>query len=147
MATSPPRRNKIRPSSAKEVSVLAWIQDVYGNVLFVQQTAGKELWSLPGGKVRSHEALKIALKRELKEEIGLTVTSARIIDVFDRPQKGALAVLFHVILRKGLPKLADSEIKDFAYLNQLPTPATPSARYFWPRQFPPAPGTPLRPLD
>src|SRR5258707_5657241 len=71
------RPNKIRPVSAKEVSVLAWIQDAYGNVLLIQQTAGKQLWSLPGGKVRSTEALKPALRRELKEEIGLTLVSAK----------------------------------------------------------------------
>ncbi len=59
----------VRSVSAKEVSVLAWIQDAYGNVLLIQQKAGKQLWSLPGGKVRCAEALKKALARELKEEI------------------------------------------------------------------------------
>jgi hypothetical protein len=47
---------QVRTVSAKEVSVLAWIQDAYGNVLLIQQTAGRQLWSLPGGKVRSVEA-------------------------------------------------------------------------------------------
>jgi len=130
------RLSNVRPTSAKEVSVLAWIQDAYGNVLLIQQTAGKQLWSLPGGKVRSTEALKPALRRELKEEIGLTVVSAKVIDLFDRPLRSGLAVLFRTMLRKGRLKLDESEIKNAAFVNKLPPNATPSVRYFWSRQFP-----------
>ncbi len=127
---------KVRPASAKEVSVLAWIQDAYGNVLLVQQKAGKKLWSLPGGKARSNEALKQALRREIKEEIGLTVTSAKVVDLFDRPLRCGLAVLFHTKLRKGKIKLRDKEIQNAAFVSKLPPNATPSVRHFWSRQFP-----------
>ena len=130
------RPGKVKPVSAKEVSVLAWIQDAYGNVLMVQQNTEKQLWSLPGGKVRSSEALKRALRREIKEEIGLTVVSAKIIDLFDRPQRSGLAVLFQTKLRKGPLKLGATEIKDAAFVDKLPRNATPSVRYFWRRQFP-----------
>ena len=130
------RSNKIRPIAAKEVSVLAWIQDAYGNVLLIQQSNGRQLWSLPGGKVRSVEPLKQALRREIKEEIGLTVVSAKVIDLFDRPQKSGLAVLFQTKLRKGTLKLGESEIKNAAFVSRLPRNATPSVRYFWQRQFP-----------
>ena len=130
------RLNKIRPIAAKEVSVLAWIQDAYGNVLLIQQANGRQLWSLPGGKVRSTEALKRALCREIKEEIGLTVVSAKVIDLFDRPQKSGLAVLFQTKLRKGRLKLGEAEIKNAAFVDKLPRNATPSVRYFWQRQFP-----------
>jgi len=130
--------NNVRSVSAKEVSVLAWIQDAYGNVLLIQQKAGKQLWSLPGGKVRSGEALKQGLRREIKEEIGLTVIAARVIDLFDRPERSGLAVLFQTQLRKGRLKLGANEIKNASFVSKLPLKATPSVRYFWKRRFPTA---------
>ncbi len=128
--------SKVRTASAKEISVLAWIQDAYGNVLLIQQTTGKQLWSLPGGKVRSDEPIKAALRREIREEIGLTVVSAKVVDLFDRPQRRGLAILFLTKLRKGKLKLRAKEIRDAAFVSKLPAKATPSVRYFWARQAP-----------
>jgi len=136
MPANVPKPRLVKPVSAKEVSVLAWIEDAFGNVLLIQQTAGKQLWSLPGGKVRSTEGIRSALHREVKEEIGLTVVSERIIDLFDRPEKAGLAVLFQVTLRKGHLKLGEPEIQDAAFADKLPRNATPSVRYFWRRHFP-----------
>jgi ADP-ribose pyrophosphatase YjhB (NUDIX family) len=136
IANRKPPPGKVRPTSAKEISVLAWIQDAYGNVLLVQQAAGKKLWSLPGGKVRSDEPIKDALRREIQEEIGLTVVSARVVDLFDRPQRCGLAILFQTKLRKGKLKLHAKEILKAAFVSKLPRKATPSVRYFWARQFP-----------
>jgi ADP-ribose pyrophosphatase YjhB (NUDIX family) len=129
------KNRQIRSECAKEVSVLAWIQDPCGNVLVVQQTTGKRLWSLPGGKVNGTEGLKRALYREVKEEIGLGVASAKVLDLFDRPERSGLAVLFRTILRQGKFKLGENEIEQAAFVSKLPRNSTPSARHFWRRQF------------
>ena len=139
------RSEKIRAATAKEISVLAWIKDAYGNVLLIQQKAGRKLWSVPGGKVRAQEPIRQALRRELKEEIGVTVASAKIIDIFDRPKKSALAILFQVSLRRGVFKLQEKEIRHLAFLKKLPSASTPSARYFWQRQEPPVKARRIRP--
>jgi ADP-ribose pyrophosphatase YjhB (NUDIX family) len=136
MAREKDLNGKVRTATAKEISVLAWIQDAYGNVLMVQQVAGKKLWSLPGGRVRCDEPIKEALRREIIEEIGLTVVSARVVDLFDRPQRRGLAILFQTKLRPGKLKLGEKEIQGAAFVSKLPRNATPSVRYFWPRQFP-----------
>ncbi len=127
---------KVRTSTAKEVSVLAWIADACGRVMLIRQKVGRRLWSLPGGKVHTREPIRQALRRELKEEIGVSVANARIIDVFDRPRKGAVAILFQVSLVSAKVKLSEKEIRDYAFARKLPASATPSARYFWKRQQP-----------
>ncbi len=116
--------------------MLAWIQDAYGNVLMVQQATGKKLWSLPGGRVRTDEPIKDALKREILEELGLTVVSARVVD-FVRPAPALRARHpLQTKLRKGKLKLPPKEIRDARFVSKLPRRATPSVRHFWARQFP-----------
>ena len=50
-----------------------------GRLLLAQRPEGKPmagLWEFPGGKVEAGESPQHALTRELKEELGLTVTEA-----------------------------------------------------------------------
>ena len=50
-----------RPRMGKALSVMAWIENGTGKILLVRQTKDKRPWTLPGGKVRAHEALSSAL--------------------------------------------------------------------------------------
>ncbi|MDX6765281.1 MAG: NUDIX hydrolase [Candidatus Methylacidiphilales bacterium] len=131
-----PVRRK-RPSlSGKDLSVMAWIEDIYGGVLFVKQAQGRKLWALPGGKVRRNESLAAALAREIHEETGLRITHFIPVDFFDRYKKGSLTVLFRVRVRGRLGKLDPDiaeEITDVVFKNQLPRNHTPSAGYFYQR--------------
>jgi ADP-ribose pyrophosphatase YjhB (NUDIX family) len=117
----------------KEVSVMAWIQDEKGAVLFVRQALGRRLWTLPGGKVKQNESLKSALARELREETGLVVANCAYQQFYDRPKRGAITMLFRVTVKRLATRLVfpTEEIAEFAFFNHLPTGASPSARFFW----------------
>lgn len=121
------------PRAGKDLSVMAWIEDAFGQVLMVKQTRGNKSWSFPGGKVGSMESLTVALRREIKEETGLTVEVAAPVDLYDRHSKASVAILFRVLLKKGRPKAATGEIEKIQFKRQLPANSTPSARYFWQR--------------
>jgi ADP-ribose pyrophosphatase YjhB (NUDIX family) len=68
MPELPPKTRRLRPT--KEVSVMAWIEDLANGVLLVRQVAGLKLWTLSGGKVKRSESLVRALKREVAKKLG-----------------------------------------------------------------------------
>ena len=115
---------------------MAWAQDSEARVLLVRQTAGQKLWTLPGGKVRPRESLEGALLREVLEETGLRVQADAWIDIMDRPNRGAIMVLYAVTVLDVSPVLAkrlSKEISQVRYSLKLPKDASPSATYFWKR--------------
>jgi 8-oxo-dGTP diphosphatase len=60
--------------------VAAALYDTEGRVLIAQRPPGKHMagrWEYPGGKIGHDESERDALERELREELGVRVTSAR----------------------------------------------------------------------
>jgi 8-oxo-dGTP diphosphatase len=60
--------------------VAAALYDLDGRILIAQRPPGKHMagrWEFPGGKVDAGESEAIALARELREELGIEVTSSR----------------------------------------------------------------------
>jgi 8-oxo-dGTP diphosphatase len=61
--------------------VAAALADADGRILLQQRAPGRAmagLWEFPGGKVEENERPDAALIRELKEELGISVTEAAL---------------------------------------------------------------------
>jgi 8-oxo-dGTP diphosphatase len=59
--------------------VAAALYDTHGQVLIAQRLPGKHMagrWEFPGGKIETGESEGAALKRELREELGIELAAA-----------------------------------------------------------------------
>jgi ADP-ribose pyrophosphatase YjhB (NUDIX family) len=122
-----PKKKSPRFNPKKEVSVMAWIENDQGSILLVRQSAGQKLWTLPGGKVKRNESLERALRREVQEETGLRVKAADYLQMYDRPKRGAITILFKVLAQRQTVRMhfPAEEIADLGFFDRLPTNATP----------------------
>lgn len=68
-------------------SVRAIIEDADGKVLFIERS-GEGKWSMPAGSIELNESIYDCLIREVKEETGLDVLSAKAIAVYTNPKYG-----------------------------------------------------------
>lgn len=118
---------------AKRISVMAWIEDAFGGVILVRQSKGSRQWTLPGGKVKTGEALINALRREIREEIGAEVATAAPLDMLDRPRSGSLTILYRVLLKPGPLTPGEPEIDKIGIRRKLPQGSSETAAYFWRR--------------
>ena len=130
----PELRLASRPKLTREVSAMAWVENGFGHVLMVRQAQGNRVWTLPGGKVRGTEELAKTLEREVREEIGIGVSTAHPAAIYDRSTRQNLTVLFLVRLKAGEFKIErPQEIAEIAFKARLPANASPSAKFFWKR--------------
>ncbi|WP_267387106.1 (deoxy)nucleoside triphosphate pyrophosphohydrolase [Sphingomonas sp. GC_Shp_3] len=112
--------------------VAAALIEADGRVLMQRRPAGKAhagLWEFPGGKVEPGEAPEAALARELREELGITVTVADLAPLaFTSVPAGArkLVLLLYGCERwVGVPSALDADALVWrrpAGLRDLPMP-------------------------
>ena len=71
---------------------------------------GKDYWKLPGGRLNSGELPEDALRRELYEEIGVKIKSAKKIHEFETLFKGrTLKFYSYLVDVDGLARVLDEE--------------------------------------
>jgi 8-oxo-dGTP diphosphatase len=100
--------------------------DAHGRVLVAQRPAGKELagrWEFPGGKLGEGETPRAALARELREELGIELESARPLIAVRHPRPGGSDLLidcWRVDSWRGEPTALDGQRLRWCEREQLP---------------------------
>ena len=81
-------------------------------------------WEFPGGKLEAQESVVAALRRELKEEINITIADAEMVrtDVVDYPH--ALVRLHFCLITQWSGEIQMREQQTFAW-SDLPTALSP----------------------
>ncbi|MGH8372657.1 MAG: Nudix family hydrolase [Gammaproteobacteria bacterium] len=100
--------------------VAAVLHDGHGRVLIAERPAGKPLagfWEFPGGKLETGESPHDALRRELHEELGITVDEARPLIRFTHayPERQVELDVWRVMRYSG--ELQARERQSLAWVN------------------------------
>ena len=72
-------------------------------LLVEHRKRGQRYWVLPGGRLEGHETLGAALRRELKEELGLEATVGRLVIVCETlaPDRHVVNLIFEAEIGEG----------------------------------------------
>ena len=118
------------------ILVAAGILVERGRVLLTQRRAGTHLagaWELPGGKVRDGEDPRAALRRELREELGIDATAGEIVEAtfhrYEDANKTVLLLFFEATRDAGSPDPRALDVAAFEWAG---------ADALAPGRFPPA---------
>ncbi|GFO53156.1 DNA mismatch repair protein MutT [Geomonas sp. Red276] len=90
-------------------SVVAVIVDSEGQVLLTQRRVPpfQGEWVMPGGKIDLGEPIVKALKREVREEVGLEVEVGDLVDIFEHVTPGEDNYHFIIIYYRCAPLFCD----------------------------------------
>jgi len=111
--------------SAPTVLVAAGVIVERGLVLLTRRKAGTHLeglWEFPGGKVQPGEDPREALRRELREELGIEATVGEIIDVtfhrYEEARKAVLLLFFEATRLAGSPDPSAIDVAAFEWTSR-----------------------------
>ncbi len=103
-----------------------------GALLFTSRPEGKPYagyWEFPGGKLESGETVEEALRRELEEELGVTIGRAEIWRVTEHDYPHALVRLHWCLVRDwtGEFEMRESQNMSWEFLPATVSPILPGA--------------------
>ena len=88
------------PATLFQVVVCAAIVNTEGKVLIAERRADKKLggfWEFPGGKLEVGESLEDALRREIKEELNISIQVKHLLHIQPYSyEHGAVLILFYL---------------------------------------------------
>jgi colanic acid biosynthesis protein WcaH len=78
-------------------------------------------WWFPGGRIQKGESLEDTLRREVKEETGLEISSYKLINVYSRvfPERHDITIAYLCKCKKGIVKL-NSEHSEYIFFREMP---------------------------
>jgi len=108
-----------RPRASAPVIVAAAVVIRDGRVLLTRRLEGQHLagmWEFPGGKLEDGESPEEALARECREECGIDLEVAEILDVTHHryPEKDVLLLFYRCELRAG--EVRHLQVADHAWV-------------------------------
>lgn len=103
------------------VSIKGLIRNTDGQVLVVKE-AGRAWWDLPGGGMDHGENIKLALAREMQEEVGLTGAFTYSVIAVDEPEFLCHANVWQIrlifeVIPETLPSKAGDDADEILYIN------------------------------
>ena len=81
-------------------------------LLIEHRKRGQHYWVLPGGRLEGNETLETALRRELREELGLSIQVRQLVIVCETlaPDRHIVNLIFHAEVGEGAePRLDPSD--------------------------------------
>jgi 8-oxo-dGTP diphosphatase len=73
-----------------------------GKVLMTRDRGDTDYWDLPGGRLHLSEGIVEALKREIKEELGVEIAVGQFVDscqvIHTQSQINTLCIAYHAVL-------------------------------------------------
>jgi 8-oxo-dGTP diphosphatase len=101
-----------------------------GRVLLARRSATKRhypnTWSFPGGHVETGETDRVALARELREELGITPSRYTYIQQITDPDPSTVYQMFHVTAWVGDPTITNDEHDQIAWFTATEACALPN---------------------
>ena len=102
----------------KEIDVAAALMKENDKFLLCQRKKGDRyglLWEFPGGVIEERESPQEAIKREIKEELGVEIEVNNLVrEFFDEDQTLKIRIfLFRCHIAQGVPRACDC--RDFGF--------------------------------